>query len=79
MCGVVLEKMIISSCLEEKEKLSGRASVRMNTFGWMVVEEVPANGIDMFNKNVRRKYKSGIGILRNTGKSSNSSQHVQVH
>lgn len=39
----------------------------------MVVEEVPANGLDIFSKNVRRKYKSGIGILRNMRKSSNSS------
>lgn len=48
-------------------------------FRWMVVEEVPANGLDIFSKNVKRKCKSGIGILRNTGKSSNSSKHVQVH
>lgn len=39
----------------------------------MVVKEVPANGLDIFSKNVRRKYKSGIGILRNMRKSSNSS------
>lgn len=45
----------------------------MDVFRWTVVEEVPANGLDIFSKNVRRKCEGGIVILRNVGKSSNSS------
>lgn len=45
----------------------------MDTFRLTVIEEVPANGLDIFSKNVRRKWQSVIGILRNVGKSSNSS------
>ena len=36
-------------------------------FRWTVVEEVPASGLNIFSKNARRKYKGGIGILRNKG------------
>lgn len=44
-----------------------------DTFRCTVVEEVPANGLDVFGKNVRRKCTGGIGILRNVGRSSDSS------
>lgn len=42
-------------------------------FRWTVVEEVPANGLDVFGKIVRRKCTGAIGILRNVGRSSDSS------
>jgi len=45
----------------------------MDMFRWMVAEEVPASSLDIFGKNVRRKCKDRIDILRNVGKSSNSS------
>ena len=45
----------------------------MDMFRWTVVEEVPANGLDVFSANVRRKCEGGTVILRNVGKSSSSS------
>lgn len=44
-----------------------------DVFRCTVVEEVPASGLDVFSKNVRRKCEGDIGILRNVGESSNSS------
>lgn len=42
-------------------------------FRWIVFEEVAANGLDVLSKHMRRKYKGGIGILKEMEKPSNSS------
>lgn len=80
MGGIVLEKRRSSHLLfrinEKTHQVEGPCE--KNKFRWMVAEEVSASCLGIFGKNARRKCKDRIDILRNVGKSSNRSSHVQL-